>query len=272
MRGLDRKVGRKVNWIPDNKLLVEHRRWLSGFDAQYLRNWEKLLAADPEAGACEAAVRQILESNGNRVEPNENLTGATQSPDFRCEQAGEIFYVEVTCISIKKATEMSGMTHQLQQGAFHYGQLNGAIFNASRQKTPQCAGLGAPALIAIGTFHFQASALCFQKRHIEMLLTGQELITAAIDAKTGDAVGETYLSTQLRSAAFVRPGEHRPIEHARNPVSGMVLCGFGSDPAQIVGVIHPQPIHKFRHELLPRFEFCRLLPGYEDGILATEWI
>ena len=91
-----------MTFTPDPQLIQEHQRWLSAFDAQYLRNWEKLLNADSEAAMCEAAFRQVLENNGNHVQPNEDLNGNCQSPDFLCEHDSHRFYVEVTCLTTAK--------------------------------------------------------------------------------------------------------------------------------------------------------------------------
>lgn len=263
-----------MTFTPDQQLIQEHCHWLSAFDAQHLRNWQKLLNADAEAAMCEAAVRGLLEENGNQVEPNEDLTGSNQSPDFRCTQAGKTFFVEVTCLSIDKVTEVTALPHlpPKESRASHFGLLNDAFFNACRQKTPQCARLGHPALVAVGTFHFQASCLCFLQGHLEQLLTGQELITFNIDTRTGGAVGEGYLSTQLRSATFLRPDPNAGMDHARNPVSGMLLCGFGCNSPNVHGVLHPDPVNVFDRSLLPHIEFCRLKPAYGEGQLSTEWI
>ncbi len=166
---------------PDAILEQQHRTWLKGFDPQYLRNWEKVRNADIEAAMCEAAVRRLLEANGNKVEPNEDLNGSDRSPDFRCTRDEQIFFTEVKNISIEQATEITALSHFPQDGAYSFGLLNKAIWNVCKEKTPQCARLGYPALVAVGTFHFRASCLCFQKRYVEMLLTGEELITANID-------------------------------------------------------------------------------------------
>ncbi len=263
-----------MSFTADPSLVAEHRQWLSGFDTQYLRNWEKLLNADSEAAMCEAEVRQLLQENGNTVEPNENLTGADQSPDFRCRQMDKTFFVEVTCISIEKATEESGLPHPFKHRgrACCYGHLNNAIFSACRRKTPQCARLNDPALVAIGTFHFQASALCFRELEVQMLLTGEEMITRNINTRTGNPVGDTYLSTKLQFATFLRPDQGTGMDHARCPISGLLLCGFGCDPREIRGLLHPLPVRAFDRALLPTVEFCRLKPGYESGQLSTEWV
>ena len=263
-----------MRFAVEPNLVQAHRRWLSAFDPQYLHNWGKLMDADAEAAACEAAVCRLLEKNGNRVEPNEDLTGCRKSPDFRCTQAGELFFVEVTRISIEKATEITSLPHppSVRSRAQHYGQLNRLVFNAVKEKTPQCSGLDRPALVAVGTFHSRASCICFHREHVEMLLTGQELITQRIDTRTGHPVGGPYLSTELQSATFLRPDNSTGMRDARNPVSGILLCGFGCNPPGVRGVLHPKPVHDFNRNLLPAVEFCRLRTGCESGDLSSEWV
>ena len=255
----------------DTVLVEEHRRWLGSFQPQRLSNWERILEADGEAAMCEAAVRRLLEANENTVEPNETLDGSAPAPDFLCSSGDKQFYVEVTCLSIKKVTQCTGLSHH-PKGACSYSLLNDAIFNACKSKTPQCAGLRHPSLVTVGTFHFDASCLCFLDMELAQLLTGKEMITASIDTRTGAQVGETHMSTRLRSAAFLRPDPSEGMDHARNPVSGMLLCGFGCEPPEVRGILHPSPVHDFDRSLMPRVEFCRLKAGYESGTLSTEWI
>lgn len=179
---------------------------------------------------------------------------------------------EVTCLSIAKVIGATELPDDADGKARHYGLLNDAIFEASRKKTLQCADTGHPVLVAVGTFHFQASALCFSEHHLQMLLTGEELITQRIDTRTGQSVGDIYLSTKLWSATFLRPDNETGMEHARCPISAMLLCGFGCHPFQVGGVLHPRPVHDFDHLLLPDVKFCRLKEGYESGQFSTEWV
>ncbi|MBI3851717.1 MAG: hypothetical protein HY298_15795 [Verrucomicrobia bacterium] len=259
-----------MTFIPDPKLIGEHRSWLGQFNPQFGCNWEKLKKHNPEAAMCVAAVRRLLEENGNHAEPNETLDGKRQSPDLRCSQGDKLFFVEVTCVSMEKTAEQTGLTHLTNFSGI--GPLNDAIFHASKEKTRQCSNLGYPVLLAVGTFHFQASYLCFDRKHVQLLLTGQTLITQKLDAATGELVGDDYLSTKLRSAAFLKPLKDGWMNYARNPVSGILACGFGCDPPQIRCALHPQPVHPFDRTLLPRVECCRLKPGYAAGKMSAEWV
>lgn len=263
----------EMTFRPDDESIERHERWLGCFNPQYLDNWKKLLGNDAEAAMCEVDVRLLLADNGVDVEPNEDLSGARKTPDFLCRKDNRAFYVEVTCIGIDKATEVTGLPHEFTgDPSYSYGLLNNTIFNACRQKTPQCADQSLPSLVVIGTFHFQASHICVSKYHLEDLLTGQRMITQDIDMRTGGGVRETYETTHLRSATFLHPDKDNALDHARYPVSGMLICGFGCRPPNVFGVLHPSPVRQFDRRLLAKIEFCRLKDGYESGQLSTEWI
>ena len=98
----------------------------------------------------------------------------------------------------------------------------------------------------------------------------------ALGKYKGKAVGEPYQETDLESAAFLRPikkEQGKWIEYARNPISAVLLCPFGTSRPNIVGVLHPNPNFLFDRKLLPKVKFGKLKEGYKTtGILQVEWI
>lgn len=119
-----------MTFKPDADLADQHAHWLASFDPRHRRKWESLLGNDPEAAMCEAHVRLLLAENGNDVVPNEDLAGGDKSPDFLCQQDGLSFYVEVTCLSIDKVTEATGLPDVRDCGAMIcYAPLSSAIFS-----------------------------------------------------------------------------------------------------------------------------------------------
>ncbi|MBN2376881.1 MAG: hypothetical protein JXD22_10795 [Sedimentisphaerales bacterium] len=155
-----------------------------------------------------------------------------------------------------------------------YGLLTRKILQEAANKTPQCSGLDKPCLLAIGTWHFSAGQVCFDKSSVENILTGTPRITMNIDKETGGAIGNSYLTTDLGDTTFVRPSKNRldKIDFVRLPISAILLCPFGTRPTNILGLLHPKPNHPFDRKILPQIEFCRLKDKYEQGIYETEWI
>ena len=260
-----------MNFQPDTKLIDLYIEWIEQFPVDHARQWAHLYKHELQAAMCEASFWAVLQDCGVAVEPNRDLKHGQPSPDFLCRKNGEKFYVEVTCIHIERVTKVTALSDK-PSGAGSYGPLNAAIFDEVRQKTPQCANLDAPALVAVGTFHCQASCLCIQKHHVGMMLTGDELITQRIDTRTGQPVGETFLSTEFDSAAFLKPSTKSWLEEVRLPVSGILVGGFGCEPPNIYGLLHPNPLRPFNRNLLDRIEFCLLHRDEAHGQLSVKWL
>jgi hypothetical protein len=251
----------------------EHCEWLSAFNPQYLANWEKLLRTDSEAALCEAAVRRLLQNHGITVEPNEDLTGARQRPDFRCTVGEYFFYVEVTCISIITAEKRSGIKDDQSGFApFNVTGMTEAVFAECVNKAPQCANLDGPTLVAVGTFHSTAATLGFTKPLVSTVLTGRTKLAWEVDIKTGKQAGGDYEITDLKSAAFIRPDKTREVDFARSSISGLLLCRVGSLPAMCLGILHPNPARPFDPSLLPNIEFGEVTLDRTRGALCVRWL
>lgn len=254
-----------------SKDIEEHREWLEGFGVQPLRKWETLLENDPQAAICEACTRRLLADQNVDVKPNDH--GPDGGPDYLCAKNGKSFYVEVTCITKDAATRETGLSDPELACTDHYS-LTRKILGEVSNKTRQCSNLGTPCLLAIGTLHGPASELCFRKDDAEDLLTGTSKITANIDTRDGQMVGEPYETTSLSDSVFVRRIKSSPnkIEYARFPISGVLLCPFGCKPSYSVGVLHPNPNYPFERKLLPDIPFGILRDGHQDGNFSVEWI
>ena len=253
-----------------DQLADEHRKWLSAFDPQYLNNWEKLLNADDEAAMAEARFRSILEDYGVRVKPNEDLAGAGQCPDFKCSKGADIFYTEVTCISNETATAKTGIPNE-SHGPTDCRPLNDVIFAKCREKASQCADLDGPALLAIGTFHTNAAMLSFDRPIVDWILTGEPKISWKIDPKIGKPVENISQVTELHSAAFLRPDDTEGVGFARSSLSALLLCGLGSNPPMLIGVLHPNPVRSFDPSVLSGVEFGQVKIDQTSGWLHVGW-
>lgn len=260
---------------PDTKVLRLYVKWLEQYKDHHAKAWAQRYNNDPQAAMCEAMFWGVLHDCGVNVEPGEApSSNPRRFPDFRCYKDDECFYVEVTCLRIDSVIKHTNLEEDLPPRgvAQLYSNLNSAIFNEVRQKTPQCANLNAPTLVAIGTFHFYASSVCVEKRHIEGLLTGDSMISWQIDTQEGSMIGEPFLSTQLEHAAFLKLNGTSEIAKARQPVSGILVGGFGCSPPNVLGLMHPFAIRPFHRQLLEKIEFCRLLKDDTKHTLSAEWI
>jgi len=254
------------------QLADEHRQWLSSFAPQYLANWEKLFNADDESAMTEAAVRRLLQRHGVTVEPNEKLSGTCGGPDYRCKVRASHFYVEATCISIATAERRS----RIVNGATGFAPFNGtgmaeAVFADCQNKARQCGNMDGPTLVAVGTFHGTAAMVGFKKVLVSTVLTGKTRMAWTIDVHTAQQVGNTYQTTTLQAAAFLRPDKTQDVGFARNSISGVLMCGVGLRSMNTIGVLHPNPVRPFDPTLLPGIEFGQVEIDRESKQLRVRW-
>lgn len=260
-----------------DQLIGGHREWLMSFDKIHLVNWDNLFTKNnSEAALCEAATRQLLQELDVNVEPCP-LGSKKRNPDFKCQKGNKLFYIDATCLMIDTATKSSQLDDvQHKQKASYYSLLTEDYFNKVCKKVSQFKNLNTPRLIAIGTFHFKAGALCFDKKSAEEILTGKSGISINISKQTGSAVGEPYNSTSLESAPFLKVRniicDEPIIQPVRQTISAVLLCPFGIQNGKCLGILHPKPYYEFERELLPDIEFCCLRTGWEEGRFITEWI
>ncbi|MHC4169715.1 MAG: hypothetical protein ACYSWQ_22440 [Planctomycetota bacterium] len=252
--------------------IKQHRVWLKNFNERRLKKWDDLLQANPEAAICEAKTRLLMADHNVDIQPYEDLSQG--GPDFECSKNGRAFYVETTCISIEAATRESSLEpiYNLDVDDSGYYDMTEKFRSEIGGKVKQCSKVVAPRIVVIGTLHPQASDCCFDELAAEEVLTGTTYITGKINTRTGEKVGDTYEVTKLEDSAFIRPSKESTIwiEHARCSVSAVLLCGFGSNPPNIVGCLHPSPAYAFDKVLLPRIHFFRLVDGYQKGPLQVE--
>jgi hypothetical protein len=253
-----------------DELADGHRSWLRAFDSRHLQEWEKLYEAEVEAALAEARVRGMLSGWGIQVEPNLNLDGSCPSPDFKCLKGEYVFYVEVTCILIETATAKTGIPHE-PHGVTPCSPLNDAIFNECKGKAAQCANVGGPCLLAVGTFHTYAARHSCKKLMVEWLLTGEPQIAWDMNPRTGQGVEEPYQVTKSHSAAFLRPDRTEGIRFARNSISGLLVCSYGSEPPRVIGVRHPNAVRPFDPTILPDIEFGQVEIDRDAGCFRVKW-
>ena len=271
------------DFSPSPQVRRDFIKWIEQpcFDSQHAVNWAHLYNKDPQAAMCEATFWAVLASYGVEVLPNRDLKNK-RSPDFLCSRGGRRFYVETTCILKETVTRRTSLPDAPEGGARNFRLLNEAIFKECQDKGKkdgkrkgQCDGLDAPCILAVGTFHAQATALCIRRRWMEWLLTGEPTIALCIDTKLGKAIGDPYQVTQFESSVFTRVGKLQGLEPTRQPLSALLVGGFGLDarePVRLFGLLNPSPTHELDPQVLDRVPFCRQRIDLSAGTVSAEWV
>lgn len=242
---------------------ASHRKWLAHFGPEHSAKWEELYRSQREPALFEACVRALLARHVESIVPNDRL--GVGGPDFLCAARGERFYVEATCILQDIATKATGLPAEFSPdgGPRTHGHLTRQILNEAVGKAKQCADLDAPCLLAAGTFHFWASAVCCDELFGDFVLTSPTGISGHVD-EAGDPVGEPFHSTDLRSSSVARHDDGQIISRRRS-ISGFLLCGLGVAEWKATGFLHPDPVRRFDRRLLPKIPFRELAPEYVEG-------
>ena len=251
------------------ELADEHCDWLSNFDSRYLANWERLFKSDNEAAMAEASVRRRLQGFGVSVEPNEDLDSGQKAPDFKCASKGIDIYVEVACIRIATAEKTTGVPH----GTPYQGGSSPiilAVFNKCIDKVRQATAADAPLLVAAGTWHGFAAMQFNQRPIVNMLLTGETKMSWDISVQTGEA-SDTYLTTNMYPAIFLKPDGDKNPSPAREPISGAMLCAFGMPGIIPVVILNPNAIRPFDPTALPELEYGSVNVDHDQQRLSAKW-
>lgn len=265
MTGLTTPLNEHMQSLAD-----EHRDWLTQFDPRYLVKWDNMLQSDNEAAMAEASVRQRLQQYGVNVEPNEDLDTGQQAPDFRCERSGIEFCVEVTTIRIETAERATGLPHDRPYSGGG-GFLNEKVFAKCVQKARQANSAVLPTLVAIGTWHGFAAMQFKQRPLMNMLLTGEAKMTWDINVNTGET-SDTYLTTNLYPAIFLKPDEDKSPVATRESISGALLCAFGMPGIEPLVILNPNANRTFDPAALPELEFGSVNIDHAQQQLSVEWL
>jgi hypothetical protein len=223
-----------------------------------------------EGAVAEALVWNYLDDHDVSAELADSP--GISNPDFRCSAAGGDYWVEVTNISSAAATQRTGLTPQ-PDGPGSFSLLTRAIKDEVTSKAGQfsTADLGAPLVIFVTTLHYQVSCLCVAPDWVEYLLYSEPKIAVPVRLDGSHPPGNPYQTTDMCFSVCTR---NHSTEAARRHISAVVVGGFGLrwPDSCVLGVLHPDPIHAFDPEFLPRVPFCRFAKWPPGDEVQVEWM
>jgi hypothetical protein len=173
------------------------------------------------------------------------------------------------CIRIETAEKITSIPNE---GSYCGGfrPLNLGVFNKCVDKVRQASKVDSPLLVAVGTWHGFAAMQFQEKSIMNMLLAGEPNISWDINVQTGET-SDTYLSTNLYPAIFLKPDANNDPGPAREPISGVLLCAFGMPGIEPLVVINPNASHAFDHAMLPALEYGSVDVDRETQQLCVSW-
>jgi hypothetical protein len=103
------------------------------------------------------------------------------------------------------------------------------------------------------------------------LVTGEPRIAVSFDPVAGTAFREPFQVTDYNWAAFTGMSKLVGVAPKRQPISALLIGGFGCTPPSLFGVLNANPVREFSPVLLYRIPFCRQADTPAD-VVAAEWI
>lgn len=261
-----------VNLEPFRDVIVQYRKWLEEQRPSACKFFLKRLSsrdsAKVEGALGEAVAWNWLEPRCGQIELQESGDGGL---DFVCSPREGVFLVEVTTLTIAKASKRTGLDHELaERGPKFYGTATTAIKEKILAKCGQDKELSRPLVIFVVTLHFEVTAIAFQCRHLEELLVGKRVLTWKMNADLSGPAGPLYERCTSDHSLFF---ESETQTLARRNVSAVLIGGFGIRPPDCVvrGVLHPDPVRPFDPGWLPDVCFGRIEPWPLCSASRVSW-
>ena len=253
-------------------LVDNYKDFLDDKHPTRVKSYRALLKHDPASARAEAVMFHFFKANLDHVQVKEDpkIGGV----DFRCETGSTEFVVEVTSLDAEAVARESGLKNEISENrsSGSYCLITGLLRRKASGKASQMSGYDCPRILAITCEHINANHLLSSRIAAEFFLTSNTKITIPNPcANPKPGVG---LETDLENSAFFRFNEKTTqLESCRRSISAILLCGVSNYQTLIVGVLHPDPVHKFPIEFLPSLPFVKLKKWPpENSKIGTEWV
>ena len=262
-----------------NNLVDEFKHFLNGNHSEHFNAFNQRYNHHPEAAKAEAVVFSFFNQNGYdiRVEETSKNKGGV---DFRVRTANSEFVVEVTSVSQNTFTKKSGVPTKFKSSkVFTVSSCRVArrIRQEAFDKAGQMSGYNCPAILVITSEHLQYGHILQNKNApfgASMFMMSPPGIAIEHNPKIRDDDTETPTSltsgnaTNLEYSLFLKFNKRGRIEFCRKQISAVLLFYIRTHEASIVGLLHPKPIYRFSHKILPSVPFMKAL--IPESVLSSE--
>ncbi len=252
------------------RVLESHEEYLLVRHPDHHKKFVQLLGADSQAAMAEAAVFALLKNNF-RLRPEPSDIPGTGGIDFICRPPNTAeFSVEVTVMQPETVARRSGIPTKIDdRRAFAFSQITKLLTRKAIQKAKQLADYPHPTVLAIATAH-QAVSFLLDTMSAQWLLNSEPRIRIPV----GVANARWTLTTDLDNSVFFKPHEtENRIIPCRQSISAILLIGIYDTEDRMVGLLHPEPIHKLDIDHFKEVPFIRIAKWpIVEGAIETEWV
>ena len=230
------------------------------------------LASHPAGARTEAITFHFFRASVDEVQIEEDpVKGGV---DFRCKTQKSEFVAEVTSLDAESVARKSGIENRIPENRSvrSFQWITQKMEATASKKTSQLSGYSCPSILVMTSEHCDAQDLISSKIPAEFLLTGKTQIP--ISHPFADPEPGIHLETHLQGSAFLQANEEEEkIEPCRRSISAILLCSVFENAMKVIGILHPDPVHKFPIKFLPSIPFVRLKKWPpENNRIGTEWV
>lgn len=236
---------------------------------QALKRFDQRMSCHAEAARAEAITFEYLRHN--QLNPRILEDAGTGGVDFECEFWKDRFVVEVTAFGDAAVTAGSGVPEDIDDfggGYLNMQAMTKMLRSRASNKSAQLSGYDRPRVLVIASQH-PSSAIVLGQLGAEEFMTGGAQISVPVGPE--GATADSYMSTELREAAFIRSTKSGVIESCRRSLSAILLVAVHGKGCHVLGMRHPDPVRPLPRALLPRVPFLRVRWPIENNQIDTEW-
>ena len=253
-------------------LADNYKKFLTNEHPERIKSYCALLASHPASARAEAITFYFLRDNADKVQIEEDPTKG--GVDFCCETRKSEFVVEVTHLEDESVSQASGKRNEIPENntVGSYCRITHLLRSNASDKVRQMSGYCCPRLLVMTSEHIYANDLLSSKIAAEFLLTSDTSIPVPHpSAKPEPAL---ILETNLENSVFFRSNnQNNDFESCRRSISAILLCSIYANAMGIIGILHPDPVHKFPIKFFPTIPFVKLKKWPpENNKIATEWV
>ena len=251
----------KVKDLVDN-----YKTFLENEHSNHVKSYRDRLRNHPASARAEAVTFHFFRSSLDEVRVNEvpNKGGV----DFLCKMGPSEFIAEITCLESKSVTRKSGLKNEPTKNPSveAFSPITRKLCDTVCRKASQMSGYESPGILVIACEHPKADLL-FDFFGAQRLLVGDVKIGFSIPNK-GKGVNSI---TELENSCFLRLNQG--WELSNHSISSILLFYISEVSAFVLGILHPDPVHKFPPQLLPSIPFVRLKQWPPEGdSIGIEWV
>ncbi len=189
--------------------------------------------------------------------------------DFLCKPNEQPeFVVEVTALRTEAVTAKSGLAGpHIGNRIGSFAMITTALMREAVNKASQMANYPMPRVLVLASSHPDASLL-MSAHAAEELLTG----TTVISMRLGDVAAKPEVVAKLQNSVFFRSAASGEIEPARQSISAILLMNITEAGANLIGLLHPAPVHSFDPMTFDPVHFIRLRSWPIVDRFGIEWV